>query len=63
MRYASTVHGHFGIPQTLFALGLSLLIFKPKWQALTKLHSLTVYLIAILVLIVGLLGMFVVRTA
>jgi len=40
-----------------------MLIFEPKWQALTRLRSLTIYVIAILVLIVGLLGLFVVRSA
>jgi hypothetical protein len=63
MRYDSTVHGHFGIAQTLFALGLSLLVFEPKWQALTKFRSLTVYVIGILVLIVGVLALFAVRSA
>lgn len=60
MRYDPIVHGHIGIPQTLCALGLALLIFKPEFQARTKFRSPTIYVLGILVLIVGLLGWFVI---
>ena len=62
MRYDSTVHGPFVIPRILFGLGLSLLVFEAKWQTLTKFRPLTIYVIGTLVLIVGLLGLFVVRS-
>jgi hypothetical protein len=38
-------------------LGFSLLLFKPKWQAVLKLPTLTVYTTAGLALIIGLLGL------
>jgi hypothetical protein len=51
------MHGHFGAPHYLIALGLSLLVFKPKWQALTRFRSLTISIVAAMVLIAGLLGL------
>jgi hypothetical protein len=32
-RYIVIVQGHIGAPLILFALGASMLVFKPKWQA------------------------------
>ena len=31
-----TMQGHFGVPHSFAALGLSMLVFKPKWMAVIK---------------------------
>jgi hypothetical protein len=59
-RYGVIVQGHIGAPQILFALGASMLVFKPKWQARVAAGpwSALICMAAILILIgfIGLAG-------
>jgi hypothetical protein len=50
------VQGHIGAPQLFVALGLSIVVFKPEWQAVSGFRSVAIYAAAIAVLLIGWLG-------
>ena len=52
-----TVQGHFGAPQILSALGASMLVFKPKWQARVEAgRRLALICIAAILFLAGFIG-------